>query len=117
MDELVERLVSKLGIGREQAVRAVTIVLAFLKDAGPPDKVGELMARLPGAEEVDTASAGSFRGMMGAMTAFNALTAAGLDMGEIQGVTKQIVAFAKEKTSPELVDEVVGSIPGLGSFV
>ncbi|TCT04134.1 hypothetical protein EDC22_11610 [Tepidamorphus gemmatus] len=115
MDELVGRLVAAAGISEQTARRAVEIIIGFLKDAGPPDKVAELLAKLPGAEAIE--SPGGFGGMMGAMAAFNALNNAGLDMGEIQTVTRELVAFARQHAGSQLVDDVVGSIPGLGQFV
>jgi hypothetical protein len=51
------------------------------------------------------------------MGAFNALTSAGLGMGDVQGVTREFVAFARSKIGAEAVNEVVGSIPGLSQFV
>lgn len=116
MDELVDQLVATVGISKETAEKAVAIILGFLKQAGPADKVEELMSKLPGAESIETPAGGGMGGMMGAMAAFNSLTSAGLDMGEIQGVTKQLVAFAKQHAGDELVDDVVGSIPGLSQF-
>lgn len=115
MEELVSRLVSSAGISADTAQRAVVIIIGFLKDAGPPDKVAELLGKLPGAEDIE--SPGGFSGMMGAMAAFNALTAAGLDMGEIQTVTRELIAYAKGQAGDQLVDDVVGSIPGLSQFV
>jgi hypothetical protein len=115
MDELVDQLVTTVGITREKAEEAVSIILGFLKQAGPADKVSELMDKLPGAENVETPE-GGMGGMMGAMAAFNSLTSAGLDMGEIQGVTGQLVAYAKQHAGEELVDDVIGSIPGLSQF-
>ena len=41
----------------------------------------------------------------------------GLGMGEIQGVTQETVAFAKDKGGEDLVNDIVGSIPGLSQFV
>ncbi len=73
------------------------------------------MDKLPGADAIETPS-GGMGGMMGAMAAFNALQSAGLGMGEIQGVTRQLVAYAKQHAGDELVDEVVGAIPGLSQF-
>ena len=46
-----------------------------------------------------------------------ALTSAGLGMGSIQGVAKELIGFAKAKVGSATVDEVVGSIPGLSQFV
>jgi Protein of unknown function VcgC/VcgE (DUF2780) len=115
MDELIAQLETTVGIDREKAEQAVSIILGFLKQAGPPDKVSELMEKLPGADTIETPS-GGMGGMMGAMAAFNSLQSAGLGMGEIQGVTRQLVAYAKQHAGDELVDEVVGAIPGLSQF-
>jgi hypothetical protein len=42
---------------------------------------------------------------------------AGLGMGEISGVAKETIRFAKEKAGDAPVDAVIGSIPGLGQFI
>jgi hypothetical protein len=115
MDELIAQLETSVGIDKETAMQAVSIILGFLKQAGPPEKVSELMDKLPGADSIETPS-GGMSGMMGAMAAFNSLQSAGLGMGEIQGVTRQLVAYAKQHAGDELVDEVVGAIPGLSQF-
>jgi hypothetical protein len=38
-------------------------------------------------------------------------------MGEIQGVAQETVEYAKEKGGEDLVNDIVGSIPGLSQFV
>jgi hypothetical protein len=43
--------------------------------------------------------------------------AAGLSMGQVQSVTREIVAYAREKAGEDTVGEVVGAIPGLSQFV
>jgi hypothetical protein len=55
--------------------------------------------------------------MGGVMGLGSQLMGAGLGMGEISGVAKETIRFAKEKAGAEPVDAVVGSIPGLGQFV
>jgi len=115
MDELMDQIATQVGVTKEQAETAVSIILGFLKQSGPADKVSELMEKLPGAESIDTPE-GGLGGMMGAMAAFSSLQSAGLGMGEIQGVTRQLVAFAKQHAGDELVDDVIGSIPGLSQF-
>ena len=117
MQILVDRLVANVGVTDEQARRAISVIVGFLRDAGPRAEVGRLMEALPGAAEVEPPRGKSFAGMMGAMSAFNALTSAGLDMGEIQAVTREFVAFGKENAGDELVDDVISSIPGLSQFV
>ena len=45
------------------------------------------------------------------------LMGAGLSMGEVQSVTREIIAFAREKAGEDTVGALVGSIPGLGQFI
>ena len=114
MDELVAQVASNTGVDPAVARRAVAIILKFLLTEGPGAKVQALIDALPGAAEA-VASAPRVGG--GVMGAFNALTAAGLGMGDVQGVTREFVAFARSKIGAEAVNEVVGSIPGLSQFV
>ena len=51
------------------------------------------------------------------MGVFNDLTAAGLGMGDIQGVARVFGVFAREKAGDAAVNDVVGAIPGLSQFV
>jgi hypothetical protein len=55
--------------------------------------------------------------MGGVMGLGSQLMGAGLGMGEISGVAKETIRFAKEKAGDEPVDAVIGAIPGLGQFV
>jgi hypothetical protein len=121
MDELVTRIVSNVGVERSVAERAVGIILDFLSTEGPADKVQELMARLPGASEAAAAAhndgGGLFGSMGGVMGVGSRLMSAGLGMGEIQGVTRELIAFAREKAGDDDVNAIVGAIPGLSQFV
>jgi hypothetical protein len=45
------------------------------------------------------------------------LTSAGVGMGDVQGVTQEVIGYAKEKAGPEAVNEVLSKIPGLGQFI
>jgi hypothetical protein len=122
MDELLDRIVSNVGIERPVAERAVGIILDFLATEGPADKVQALLARLPGATEaVDAARAegggGLFGGMGGIMGVGSRLMSAGLGMGEIQGVTRELISYAREKAGDEDLNAIVDAIPGLSQFV
>ncbi len=129
MDELIGRIVNNAGISKDLAKTAVGIILNFLNRDGPADKVSELISALPGAQALlESHGEGGSSGLLGgisdmmgggggAMAAFSELTNAGLGMGEVQTVTKEVVGFAREKAGAELVDEVISSIPGLGQFV
>jgi len=122
MNELVERLGANCGVDPPAAEKAVGIILDFLRKEGPPDKVQALMDKMPGAEALVAAasegqSSGGMFGMGGIMGAANRLMAAGLSMGQVQSVTREVVAYAREKAGEDAVGEVVGAIPGLGQFV
>jgi hypothetical protein len=122
MDELIERLVAKVGVDRATAEKALGIMLDFLAKEGPPDKVKELMERMPGADSMVAAAresegGGFFGGMGGIMGAGSRMMAAGLDMGQIQALTRETIAYAREKAGENVVGEIVGAIPGLSQFV
>lgn len=122
MEELVARLVDKTGIKRPVAEKAVGIILAFLMKEGPADKVRHLVDEMPGTQGLlDAANAsepqGFGAGMGGIMGAANRLMGAGLGMGEVQSVTQEFIAFAREKAGEDAVGEVVGAIPGLAVYV
>ena len=121
MDELIGRLVANVGVDRAAAETAVGIILQFLIKEGPADKVQVLIDKLPGAEAViaaapsDSSSSGMFGG--GVMAAGTRMMAAGLSMGQIQAVTREVIGYAREKAGEDAVGEIVGAIPGLGQFV
>jgi hypothetical protein len=119
MDELIARIVASVGVDREAAQKAVGIIFEFLLSDGPTDKVRELMARIPGAEELVKAQGGGEGGfsMGGLMGAGTKMMAAGLSMDQIQGVTREFIAQAREIAGDEAVGEVVGAIPGLEQFI
>ena len=120
MNELVARLVANVGIDQAAAEKSVGIILDFLKKEGPPDKVKTLIDKLPGAEALLAAQAGESGGMFamgGLMGAGTKMMGAGLSMGQVQGVTKEVIAYAREKAGEDTIGEIVGSIPGLGQFI
>lgn len=120
MDELVERLVATVGIDRSTAEKAIGIILEFLRKEGPPEKVQALIDGMPGAEpliEAAAAEGGGLFAMGGVMGVGSKLMGAGLSMGQVQAVTKEIIAFSREKVGDEALGEIVGAIPGLGQFI
>jgi hypothetical protein len=120
MDELIGRLVANVGVERSAAEKAVVIILDFLRKEGPPDKVGTLINGLPGAEALlanQSEAGGGMFSMGGIMGAGTKMMAAGLSMGQVQGVTREIIAYAREKIGDDAVGEIVGAIPGLSQFV
>lgn len=129
MEDLIKRIVEKTGIDEELAEQSVGIILRFLNKDGPSELVGQVIDAIPGARALVESEGerkggggllGGLAGMvggMGAMGALNELTNAGLDMSQVQSVTKEVVAFAKEKAGDDLVDEIIGAIPGLSQVV
>jgi hypothetical protein len=117
MDELVGRLVANVGVDRAVAEKAVGIILAFLIKEGPPGKVQALIDQIPGAEAAVQAASAEGGGMGGIMGVGTKLMAAGLSMSEMQAVTREIIAYSREKAGEDAVGEIVGSIPGLGQFI
>jgi len=122
MDELIARLVANVGVDRATAEKAVGIILDFLSKEGPPDKVQTLIDKMPGARallqaEQASGSGGSMFSMGGIMGAGTRMMSAGLSMGQVQSVTKEVIAFSREKVGEEAIGEIVGAIPGLSQFV
>lgn len=124
MDELIARLVADVGIDRATAEKAVGIILEFLVKEGPADKVQPLLAKLPGAEAImqKTASESDSGGVMGGamggvMGAGMRMMSAGLSMGQVQTVTRAVIAYTREKAGEDAVGEIVAAIPGLAQFV
>lgn len=115
MDELVQRIADATGVAPDVARKAAIIILKFLANEGPPDKVGSLIDSLPGARDAVAESAvGGSSGLMGA---FGDLTGAGLGFGEIQGASRAVIGFAREKVGNEAVDAVIAGIPGASQFL
>ncbi|MEA2976791.1 MAG: hypothetical protein QOF19_2311 [Alphaproteobacteria bacterium] len=122
MDELIGRLIATVGVTREVAEKSVGIILDFLAKEGPPEKVQALINRLPGADMLLRSAAangdgggGMFGG--GIMGAGTKMMAAGLSMGQVQSVTREVISYAREKAGEDAVGEIVGAIPGLVQFV
>ena len=75
---------------------------------------------MPGAEallETQQADSGGGFSMGGIMGAGTKMMAAGLSMGQVQGVTKEVIAYAREKAGEDAIGEIVGAIPGLSQFI
>ena len=122
MEELVARLVTNVGVNRAAAEKSVGIILDFLRKEGPANKVQALIDRIPGAVPLLQAQQGADAGggmlsMGGIMGAGTKMMAAGLSMGQVQGVTKEVIAYVREKVGEDAIGEIVGAIPGLSAFI
>lgn len=120
MDVLIERITTNVGLDAAKAKDAVGAILGFLEKEAPDDVVEQMLAAIPGAREaIAKAGSGGFLSSMmpGVMGLGSQLMGMGLGMGEINGVAKETIAYAKEKAGDEPVDEVIASIPGLSQFI
>ncbi|MGA2312247.1 MAG: DUF2267 domain-containing protein [Xanthobacteraceae bacterium] len=112
MDELIGRLVADVGDARAAVGTGVGIILDFLVKEGPADKMRLLLAKLPGAARLTQKAASESGGIMGASVR---MMGAGLSMG--QGMTRQFIAYAREKVGEDEVDDIAGASPSLAQFV
>ena len=128
MDELISRIVAASGLDEGLARKAIGIILAFLQKEGPAAEIGQLMSALPGAQELPDSANGGKGGLMGmvgglmgggggVMALGGQLMGAGLSMGQIQSVSKEMFAVGREKAGEDAMGAIVGAIPGLGQFV
>ena len=120
MDELVGRLVAKTGIDNAVAEKTVGIILGFLRNEGPAEKVQSLIDNIPGAEAaIATSSNGGGLGrlMGGGLMALGArLMALGLGMAEIQNIARELFRFGRDKIGADQMGEIVAGTPGLSQF-
>ncbi|HEY4775682.1 MAG TPA: DUF2267 domain-containing protein [Xanthobacteraceae bacterium] len=120
MSELVDRVVSNVGLDRPTAEKAVGIILDFLSTEGPADKVRDLLAGLPGSEALLQAAhddGGAHASVGGIMGVGSRLMAAGLNMGEIQSVTRELMAHCRERGAGDTLADIASAIPGLSQFM
>jgi len=127
MEELIARVTQKTGLEASVARKAIGIILAYLQKEGPQNEVNQLIAALPGAEEAianaqGTSSGGGIMGMVGAMgggvmALGGQLMGAGVSMGQMQPLGKELFAYGREKAGEDVMGPIVGSIPGLSQFV
>jgi hypothetical protein len=120
MDELVGRLAAKAGIDNAVAEKIVGIILGFLRNEGPSDKVQALIDKIPGAEaaiEASSNSGGLGRLMGGGLMALGTrLMGLGLGMGEIQNVARELFRFGRDKIGADQMGEIIAGTPGLSQF-
>jgi len=113
MDELIGRLAVKAGIDNAVAEKTIGIILGFLRNEGPSDKVQALIDKIPGAEAAIVASSnGSGLGrLMG-----GGLMGLGLGMGEIQNVARELFRFGRDTIGADQMGEIIAGTPGLSQF-
>jgi len=119
MDELIDRIVSNVGVDRLVAEKSIGIILDFLVKEAPSDRVHAL---LNGFANVDAALqtgrdagelGGMFSGLGGIMGVGTRLMALNIDMNQIRAITHEVLAYSREKVGEDAVNEIIASIPGL----
>ena len=120
MDELIGRLAAKAGIDDAVAEKTIGIILGFLRNEGPSDKVEALIDHIPGAEAAIAASAGGggLIGLMGGgvMAAGAKLMGLGLGMGQIQDIARELFKFGRDKIGADKITAIIAETPGLSQF-
>src|ERR1700732_2352173 len=100
MAERVGRLVADLGVDRAAAEQAVGTIFDFPIREGPSDTGRPLLARLPDAEVLvrmaAEQNAGGFDTAGGVIGAGMRMMAAGLSMGRVQSIGREVIACARE---------------------
>lgn len=132
MNEIIDQIATKAGIAPDLAERAVGMMLGFLQREAPDGPVTKMIESIPGASDLvaqyngdeTTGSGGLLGGLLsavggggGLMALGQSLMSHGLGMGEISSLAKETIAVAREHAGDEVVDEVVGSVPGLNQFL
>ena len=130
MTEIVDQIAARVGITPELAEKAVGMMLGFLQREAADGPVTKMIEAIPGASELvakyngEGGSGGGILGsIMGAlggggiMALGQQLMSEGLGMSEITSLARETIAVAEQHAGKEVVDEVVGSVPGLSQFV
>ena len=120
MDELIAQLAAKAGIDEAVAEKTIGIILGFLRNEGPSDKVQELIDRIPGAEAAIagcSSTSGLARLMGGGLMALGTkLMGLGLGMGQIQNIARELFRFGRDKIGADQMGEIIAGTPGLSQF-
>ena len=131
MNEIVDQIAAKAGIAPDVAEKAVGMILGFLQREAPDGPVAKMIQSIPGASDLvaqyngaDSSGGGILGSLMsavgaggGVMALGQQLMSSGLGMGEITTIAKETIAVARQHAGDQVVDEVVGSIPGLSQFI
>jgi hypothetical protein len=121
MEELLARVTKVTGLDPETASKAIGLILGFLKKEGPPEEVNQLLAAMPGAEEVvaqsgDGGPGGLIGGMMGmgggVMALGTKLMGAGVSVGQMQPLGRELFAYGREKAGEDVMGRSSDRSPG-----
>ena len=120
MDELTAWLASKAGIDDSVAEKSIGIVLGYLRNEGPADKVQALIDKIPGAEAAISASenSGGLSRLMGGglMAVGSRLMGLGLGIGDIENIARELFRFGRDKIGEDQMGAIIAGTPGLNQF-
>jgi hypothetical protein len=119
MDELTKSLAATAGIEDVVAEKTIGIILGFLRNEGPSDKVQALIDKIPGAEAAISASqANGFGKLMGGglMAVGTRLMGLGLGIDDIQSIARELFRFGRDKIGADQMSEIIAGTPGLAQF-
>jgi hypothetical protein len=120
MDELIGRLAATASIDDAVAEKTIGIILGFLRNEGPSDKVQALIDKIPGAEAAISASdnGGGLARLMGGglMAVGTRLMGLGLGIADIQNVARELFRFGRDKIGADQMGEIITGTPGLSQF-
>jgi hypothetical protein len=119
MDELIGRLAVKAGIENAVAEKTIGIILGFLRNEGPSEKVQALIDQIPGAEAAISASSNGGLGRLmggGLMALGTRLMGLGLGISDIQNIARELFRFGRDKIGADQMGEIISGTPGLSQF-
>lgn len=124
MEDLISRVSAATGLEPDTAHTAVGMVLRFLQKETTPEVSAPVFDAVPGAREAAAGAAGeedggglSGVGGAGLMGLAGELGTAGLGMGEMQSLGREMFGYLREKAGDEAVGRLAASIPGLAQFM
>jgi hypothetical protein len=136
VQEIVTNISSQVGLDPSTAEKAVGTILSVFKHEADGTRIAELFAAIPGADELAdrydvaaTEPAQSGGGLTGLLTSalgsllgsraaalvqgVSQLQSAGLDVSQIRQTGASVVDQAKAASNPQLVSDIVASVPGM----
>ena len=128
MQEFIQQAMAALGTSEAATRSAVGGLLGYLEKNGPEAEVGQLIDALPGARGLLASEHPVGGGMMGALGSaasalgiksggaaglVGALQISGLNAVTVPQFVSMFLDFAKDKAGAQLVNRVIGAVPGL----
>ncbi len=136
IDDLISEAAARAGLSTAQARLALSAAMALIQKHGDPEKVGELLQAIPGADALAaegsslTASQGGLMGgllksvggaggaaMTDAMAMGPRLAREGVTTSDMQAILPVAMNFVRERSGRDLLRDVLASVPGLGKLL